>query len=650
MGNKTNKVTTILAMKDGTQGAIRSAKGGVDGLTRSHNAMKLAAAAAFAAAAAGAIKATRDMARMTVEMATLGDDMDKLSKRTGLAVESLSEWKYVMERSGSSVDSYEKGIRRLATAMYDARRGSAEYLDIFNELNIGLVNGDGSLRDVNEVLLDFADRMEALASETEKTAYANKLLGRSGTQMLPALRGGRDAVVPLLERVRELNGVMGKDFADASAAFVDAQLDVKTGWEAMKRAVTAEFIKNATPVLEGLGTALGELSRHIEENPDIFEDLATDIADAASDISTDVGSIITKIDQLRDAYRRFKEEAESPVTKGLLGVLAAGMEMIPKKSNWAVTQGNLAYPEALSSLMRNLNSPNNPLRYLSSASGSPAAASSGPLYTAPGGIWGELAAPPARKKPAATVAPAASAISGDDAMRNYASAYLSAIQGTTTGMDVSGLMVQSQGLFPAPGGGLAESPTESLNMVGEALAGLAREANHADSEMSDAERELRDLAEYIPVGFADAIGGGLADAIIYAEDFGEAVSGMFQQLAAQVIAALAKIAIMKFFGLAQGGVVKAANGLVVGGQPGMDSVPALLMPGEAVVDRTTTNALAEVVQYHRRAQAAGAPSPVGSGSASVVNINETWPYNRAGEIRLMKKMGKTQRHAAGRTL
>jgi hypothetical protein len=170
--------------------------------------------------------------------------------------------------------------------------------------------------------------------------------------------------------------------------------------------------------------------------------------------------------------------------------------------------------------------------------------------------------------------------------------------------------------------------------------------------MFDAKRALRDLAEYIPHGFADAIGYGLADAIVYAEDFGDAVSNTFKQLAATVIAELAKIAILKMLPFAQGGTpLRAAAGLTVtGGQPGMDSVPALLMPGETVIDRSTTRGLAEFLETDRRIRAAGAPSPVASAGASAVNFYTEFPHNAAGEVRLARRMQRAQRRLDGGTI
>jgi len=639
MANKTNRITTILAMKDGTKGALRSAKGGVDGLTNSHKAMKLAAAAAFAAVAAGAVAATRTMVRMTAQMATLGDDMDKLNRRSGLAVESLSEWKYVMERNGSSLDVYEKGIRQLARSMYEAQRGTKTYKDAFVDLGVEW-SRDGKLRGVNEVLLEMAERFADLDSEEKKVALSTALLGgRSGTQLLAALRGGREEIIPLLDRVRELNGVMGKDFADASAAFVDAQLDVKTGWESLKRAITFEFIKEGTPFMESLGTALGELSRHIEKNPDIFEDLAGDLAGAATRITADIDAIVTKLDEARESYQNFRQALNDiqndPVVKTILETLAAGAQMIPKES-----RGTLAYPDAIKTLIQSINDPQNPINRLMGSS-KQKAATTGPIGISPDSIWADLAAPPKKIR-----APAASALPG-----------------------VSAAPVLPLNLSPAPdpaeqfpelfipGEGVDNSQIMAA-IVDQDFGGWLENVKEGLTDVRTATDALKDIGVGFADGFASSIGNSLADAAFYGEDFAETMTDSMRQLAAWATAEMVKLTariVASKFGIplpfAQGGMIRAASGLVAGGQPGLDSVPALLMPGEAVVDRATTRGLAQMVDDYRRTQAAGAPSlVVGSGAAIVLNQTFAYPHNHAGAVRGGELGRRMARAIEGRTL
>src|SRR5271169_870545 len=50
--------------------------------------------------------------------ASMGDEMEKASQRTGVSVEALSELKYVAEQSGSSFEDLETGIKKMSKAIF----------------------------------------------------------------------------------------------------------------------------------------------------------------------------------------------------------------------------------------------------------------------------------------------------------------------------------------------------------------------------------------------------------------------------------------------------------------------------------------------------------------------------------------------------
>ena len=57
--------------------------------------------AALAAPLAGSLKV----------FAAAGDQLDKMSKRTGVSVEALSELGFAAEQSGTNLETFEKGVR-----------------------------------------------------------------------------------------------------------------------------------------------------------------------------------------------------------------------------------------------------------------------------------------------------------------------------------------------------------------------------------------------------------------------------------------------------------------------------------------------------------------------------------------------------------
>ena len=83
-------------------------------------------AALGAAGAAGIYAATASFAKM-------GDELGKMSKRTGFSVEALSELSHVAAIGGTDIKAMEIGFRRMMRSIYDAGRGLSTANDALAE-------------------------------------------------------------------------------------------------------------------------------------------------------------------------------------------------------------------------------------------------------------------------------------------------------------------------------------------------------------------------------------------------------------------------------------------------------------------------------------------------------------------------------------
>jgi len=255
-------VEIVLQGKDETKGAFGSLSESL-GLANT-NALKLAAGAA--AVGAALVAATKKAYDFTAEMAKLGDAMAKMSDRTGLAVEQLSEFQFLVERGGGSVGDIEPAVRRLARAMGDARDGIKEAKDAFSQLGIEtsqLVDGNGNLRGINEMLPMIADGMKDLQSQADRMDVAQALLGRGGTKLLPALQQGRDGIKAMREEMEKYGGAMSTTFAAKSAEFVDSQTNLATATSRLKEALSEPFLGPFTSAVNALAEAIADAKKTI---------------------------------------------------------------------------------------------------------------------------------------------------------------------------------------------------------------------------------------------------------------------------------------------------------------------------------------------------------------------------------------------------
>ena len=204
------------------------------------------AAAAGVAALALAGKALVDLARETAEV---GDQFDKMSKRTGFSTEVLSALAHAAQLSGASIESVESSLVRLQRRMVGASQGSKEYLNAFHFLNVEFANSNGTMRNAEAVFFDIADAVKQAGDSTETTNAITRILGRSATQLIPLMKEGGGAIRGMMQEARDLGVVITQEQAERAAKFNDEVLLLGQAWQGMKQDISFGLLG---PLTEGV--------------------------------------------------------------------------------------------------------------------------------------------------------------------------------------------------------------------------------------------------------------------------------------------------------------------------------------------------------------------------------------------------------------
>jgi len=180
---------------------------------------------AKAFAIGGAIGATGIVAALTdvtKKVIDAGDELSKLSQKTGVSVEDLGKLQSAADLSAVSTEQLGKGLAKLAVEIAAAGAGSEKSSKLFASLGIGLRNADGRLRSTGDVLADLADRFQQMPDGVGKTALAVDIFGEKlGARMIPLLNAGRDGLKAMGDEAEALGIVIGTKLAKDSEAFND---------------------------------------------------------------------------------------------------------------------------------------------------------------------------------------------------------------------------------------------------------------------------------------------------------------------------------------------------------------------------------------------------------------------------------------------
>jgi len=200
----------------------------------------------------------------------VGDQFDKMSLRTGIAVEDLSSLAHACNISGTSIEGMEIGLKFLTRGMDDASKGTGEAKEAFEELGISVVDVEGNLRPTIDVLKEAATKIAAIENPTKQAALAMEIFGaRSGTQLIPLLKMGGAGIEELMEKAKELGITMSTEAASAAAEFKDRLTDLKGSLAGAGRAIGEVLI----PPLTTLAEKAIEIVKKIKEWADAHKPL-----------------------------------------------------------------------------------------------------------------------------------------------------------------------------------------------------------------------------------------------------------------------------------------------------------------------------------------------------------------------------------------
>jgi hypothetical protein len=201
---------------------------------------------------------------MTNKFGESADRIAKASRRSGIAVKDLSALDFIAQRSGTSLESVEIGVRNMGRAITESRRGLQLYTDLFKEL--GLSTRELAGMDQIQRFDAIGKAIASIEDPAAQAAYAMRIFGRSGTQLLPIFQSGSRGIDEMRKRAQELGGVLTDEMAANAEKLVDAQTDWATATKGLANAVGNALAPALTELTKIAATWLGWVNRILREN------------------------------------------------------------------------------------------------------------------------------------------------------------------------------------------------------------------------------------------------------------------------------------------------------------------------------------------------------------------------------------------------
>ena len=198
-----------------------------DGLSRVGPFAMLASIPIVGSVLAGAAKKTLP----AEEASRIRDE----SKKIGVSTTTFQELQYAAKQSGGSIQDVGKAFKALSLRQQDAIRGNKEYTEAF--ARYGVTVDELKAKKPQELFALISKQVEDGVNKANELADVQRLLGKSGTELLPTMQAGLGAAMTEAARIgAPLSPEQIKKYSDMGDQMTKiGQFGAKTFYQASDR-------------------------------------------------------------------------------------------------------------------------------------------------------------------------------------------------------------------------------------------------------------------------------------------------------------------------------------------------------------------------------------------------------------------------------
>lgn len=252
----------LLKTKDQASSKMSQIGKNADKLGKRFQKVGLLMVGAGVAVAAGLFKMTQNFAKA-------GDEIAKMAKRTGFGTEALSELRFVAQITGAELRDIEKATKRMALSIVNAERGLESYARAFDDLGIDIQTLKAQKPE--EQFFTIAGALGNLEDQTLKTALAQEIFGRAGTNLIPLFQETEQSIKDLREEAERLGIVFSEEDAAAAEELLDAQTRLKASMTGLQNAIAVTLLPALTELTDVFTDKVKPAVDFLRENPEIIQ-------------------------------------------------------------------------------------------------------------------------------------------------------------------------------------------------------------------------------------------------------------------------------------------------------------------------------------------------------------------------------------------
>ena len=206
---------------------------------------------------------------MAVKTAKDADELNTLSKQTGITTDDLQKMRYAAERIDVEPDTIISGMKKL-------KKGLDKNKDTFKKLGVEVKTWNGEYRDTSDIFNDTVLALSKIENETERDIVSMELFGKSADELAGIIDDGGAALRAMGEEADKLGVIIPEETLDKANEFNDSLDKLKAQGSATLMEVGTQIADMILPYLPKIQEFIENILAKIREmDPDTLKLIGT---------------------------------------------------------------------------------------------------------------------------------------------------------------------------------------------------------------------------------------------------------------------------------------------------------------------------------------------------------------------------------------
>lgn len=196
------------------------------------------------------------LAKLGYDAVTAADDLNTLSKQTGVSTDELQKWSYASDLVDVSTETITSSMKKMKKNMSSNEKA-------FEALGVKTRYNSGQLKDSTEVFYDVIEALSRVQNETERDVLAMNIFGKSADDLAGVIDDGGAALKAYGEEAENLGLIIDGDTLDSLNEANDTIDKMKATMGASLAQAGATIAQTFAPALEKVSDVIGQVAEKI---------------------------------------------------------------------------------------------------------------------------------------------------------------------------------------------------------------------------------------------------------------------------------------------------------------------------------------------------------------------------------------------------